>query len=45
VAREPIKRELQYDFGRARRPDALPFDVFEAFEKTTHIDQQTDLSP
>src|SRR6185437_5555555 len=37
---KPVKRELQNDFGRARRPGPLAFDILETFEKTADIKQQ-----
>ena len=40
MARQPVERELQHDFGRARRPGPLAFDIVEAFEETANIEQQ-----
>ena len=42
VAGEPIERELQHHFGRARRPAALAFHVFKAFEKAADVEQKAD---
>ena len=38
---EAIKRELQHDLRRARRPAALTLGYFEPFQKTANVDKQT----
>lgn len=40
VPRKPVKSELQDDFGAARGPQALAFDVIQTFEKAAHIEKQ-----
>lgn len=37
---KPIERELQHDFGGARRPSTLTLDVVEAFEKAADVKQK-----
>jgi hypothetical protein len=42
VAGEPVERKLQHHFGRARRPAAFAFHVFESLEEAADIEQKTD---
>ena len=39
MPRKPIEPELQHDLGGAQRPAPLALDVFETFQKTTHVEQ------
>jgi hypothetical protein len=37
---EPVEAELQDDLRRARRPSALPLDVFDPLEEAADIDEE-----
>ena len=37
---QPVQRELQHDLAGADRPRSLAFDILQAFQEATNVDQQ-----
>jgi hypothetical protein len=40
VPRQPVECELQHHLGRAQRPGALAFDIFQALQEAAHVEQE-----